>query len=248
MNDKSSKEVAVTDGANFAVCTVDPAVLTEVITENVGPDLNIFDLDKLIIPSSGGTFWAISTLQGDKMVDHIDGILIYFQDVRGYWATSFEDNPGQPPACSSTDCRQGEGTPGGDCLKCPLAEFGSANKGEGQACTQSRRLFLLTEGSLLPVMIVCPPTSLKNARKYFIKLAGFNVPYHGVITRLKLSKDKNTGGVEFSKVEFETISPIKEAPHAKIQSYRDMINGALGAIPIDSSDFEDVSEKDVDRS
>ena len=240
---EQGNQVAVSNGSGYAVVTVDKDELAEIIRENVGVDLNIFDLDRLKIPAAGGTHWTVSTLQGDEMVKHIDGILIQFYDVRGYWASDYEDNPGQPPDCHSHDCVTGVGNPGGDCLKCPLAQFESADKGGGQACTNSRRLFLITEGSLLPVMITCPPTSLKNARRYCIKLAGFNVPYYSVITRLKLSQDKNADGVPYSKVEFETVGQLGPEELIKIKEFRAMIVGGLSSIPIDG-DYRVVDNDD----
>lgn len=247
-NEETGTEVATSTGSNFAVTKMEPKDLADVIKENIGAELNIFDLEKLKIPSSGGTHWSISTLQGDEMVKHVDGVLIYFQDIRGYWKDNFEDNPGQPPTCSSTDCLNGEGDPGGDCQKCAFAQFGSAEKGDGQACTQSRRMFMLTEGSLLPIMLTIPPTSLKNARKYFIKLAGYNVPFHSVLTRVKLTTDKSSTGVEYSKVEFETVGQLGKDEHEKVCAYRDSMNGALGAIPIDYQDMQDSDESQPERS
>ena len=40
--------------------------------------------------------------------------------------------------CRSNDMKTGEGEPGGDCRKCPLAKFGSARDGEGKgtACSE----------------------------------------------------------------------------------------------------------------
>lgn len=240
---EKSTEVAVTAASKFAVVNSDPKQLQDTIKENIGGELNVFDLEKLKIPAGGGTHWTIGTLEGDKMEKEVDGILIFFQDTRGYWETSYDENPGQPPTCSAQGTLVGTGTPGGDCTKCPLAEFGSADKGEGQACSQGRRMFLLTEGALLPTMVTCPPTSLKNVRRYFMKLASHNVPYYTVLTRLKLSKDKNSSGVEYSKVEFETIGQLTPAEVERVQSYRQNINPALGDIPIDGDYREDVSER-----
>jgi hypothetical protein len=62
------------------------------------------------------------------------------------------------------------GKPGGDCHKCPLAQFGSAvdqkgQPGKGQACKSMRMLLFLRQDDMIPMIVNLPPTSLQNAKK-----------------------------------------------------------------------------------
>jgi len=99
------------------------------------------------------------------MLKELSGIIIAWRDTRAYWSVPMEESDGNmPPDCYSLDARTGEGEPGGNCHKCPNAEFGSGSKGEGQACKLVRQLFLVREDNLLPEIVHLPPSSLKPAR------------------------------------------------------------------------------------
>ncbi len=56
--------------------------------------------------------------------------------------------------------------------------------GRGQACKQIKQLFLLRGSLLLPEVVTLPPTSLKAAKQYLLKLTSQGVPYYAVVTRI----------------------------------------------------------------
>ncbi len=181
----------------YAVMQMDPADLEEILSENLGSDdLTEFDLDRVKIPSGGATQWRVPTLEGEVETKTLDGVIIYWKNARAYWSTKFGEGDNVPD-CTSTNGEYGVGDPGGDCKYCPLAQFGSA-PGGGQECTQMRMLFIVRPDSLMPVVVVLPPTSIKPARQYFLRLAGAQKPYWAVVTRLTLERTKNKDGIEFS--------------------------------------------------
>lgn len=242
---------ALPESKNFSVITAEDQFLKEVVQENIGGELDIFDLDRVKVPSGGGLQWKVSTLDGEEHVSHIDGIIIYFENIRAYWKQDYEDSEGNsPPDCAArggTGAMEGQGDPGGSCDQCSLAKFGSADKGEGQACSAGRRVFILTENLLLPIMITCPPTSLKGARQFFMRLSSHGVPYFGVLSRLKLIGDKNSKGKEYSKIEFESIGRLSPEELERIRKYRDAITPALGNVAIDSTDYSEVEVSEEEK-
>jgi len=199
------------------------------VAENLdGEDLSPWDLDTIKVPGSGGTAWTVETLTGDETFKELDVIIVHQKLVRSYWAEGLEESGGgSSPDCFSQDSIAGIGDPGGDCHGCPMAEFGSADKGSGQACKQMRQLFVLRPGSMLPTVVTIPPSSLKNAKKFLLRLASQGSSYRDVVTRLTLEKDKNEAGIVFARVTFAVAEMVPEDIRSRVLSYANGIKPAL---------------------
>jgi hypothetical protein len=237
-----SKEVAKVDEASglplaplvgYRALDADPARMKEVIAENIAGGISEFDLDRVKVPSGGGITWEVPTLDGLTTTPDLGGIIIWYRDVRSYWKQSFDEGGGQPPDCSSADAHTGIGDPGGACATCPMSQFGSANKGRGQACTQSRQLFILRQGSVIPILLSAPPTSLKNIRNYMMRLSGNLVHYYGVVTNLTLVKDKNNEGIEYGKIVPHAVSMLPEDQLEVIKDLRRSMMGGLQTLDVE---------------
>jgi len=197
----ASKALAKVGDTEFAVLKAGSAgEVQALIRENIGAGgLAPTDLERIVIPAGGGTAWNIKTLEGDVNVDHFDAVILYWKDVRLYWASEFT-GAGSPPDCLSNDGLTGRGNPGGVCARCPNAQFGSAANGVGQACKQCRQLFVLLPDDRLPRLLSVPPTSLKPVRQYFLRLASAGRPYHSVVTRFGLEVAQSSGGFRYSRI------------------------------------------------
>lgn len=225
----------------YQVMTFDKKELMEVIQENLqGVALSPSDLDVIKVPGGGATMWTVPTLDGEEDVKELTGVIVYWQNRRGYWSQSIEETGGgTPPDCSSEDGVYGIGTPGGECAKCPLAEFGTAKNGQGkgQACKQNILLFLVTDGDVLPKVVKVPPTSIAGIRKYFIRLAGKGVRYYGVQTTLTLVKEKNDT-YTYSKIEPKVAKVLSKEQMQFFKEYAESIKPALMQMKIEQSEFE----------
>lgn len=228
---------------DYAIASMDSRAVAEIISDNIGnSSIGQFDLDRIKIPAGGATVWSVPTLEGDEPAKELLGVIVHFQDQRAYWAESFgKGGGGNPPDCSSLDMQVGVGHPGGDCSRCPFAQFGSAvrddgSEGRGQACRSIRALYLLLPNSVLPMVVPIPPSSLKMVRSYFLRLSSQAVPYHKVITRLKLIRTKSGDGIDYAQVQAEMAQRLTDADHARILPLKKMI--ATAAQTIDSRDYE----------
>lgn len=211
MTPSPSKEVAVPDAEQY------PAIfggsdLAEIIADNFGPDgVQPQDLDRVKVPSGGGTAWEVPTLTGLEPTKALDGIILYVQSPRKYWRLKMEESGTEtvPPDCASDDGVVGIGAygrgsldnPSGACETCPMNAWGSAkgDNSKGKACRESRMLYLLRPGDVIPITVTLPATSIAGLRKYLLRLTGASKPYYGVVTRLEL--EKHTGnGVQWSQV------------------------------------------------
>lgn len=231
----------------FLALREDPKALVETMRANVGAQaLTEFDLDRLRVPAGGATQWTVPGLE-ETQAATVEGVVVAWRDPRSYWAAGLEESGGgTPPDCSSPDGVRGVGTPGGDCASCPMNEWGSARKdgkeARGKACKETRAMFLLRDGDRLPVVVVAPPSSLKNVRKYFLRLASQGVPYHGVVTRFALARTKNQGGIAYSEIVPAFAGKLDAEAAARVRAYAEAMAPAFARASVDRRDVEAEAE------
>lgn len=211
----------------------------EVMRDNLGPDgLDPNKLDRVKIPAGGGTAWEIPTLDGKgDIAKSLEVVIVAAQDVRAYYASKY-DGSKNPPDCFSLDCITGSGEPGGACRTCEKSQWGSAiddndNPTDGQACSQRKLMLCISKDSTLPFVVSIPPGSLNNMGRYFMRLAGANLPYYGVVTNLSLSKTESGSGIPFSAVVPEFVRNLTAEEVPAIKSYREGLGPALASMATD---------------
>jgi hypothetical protein len=227
---KKNQETAISP---FVVFQTPVEEIRDAVAANLGDNMpSAGDFERIKIPAGGGTAWTIQTLDGEEMIKDLAGIIVAWRDTRAYWSVPMEESDGNmPPDCYSLDARTGTGKPGGDCHKCPFAQFGSGAKGEGQACKLVRQLFFVREDNLLPEIVSLPPSSIKPARQYFMRLASKAVPCYSLITKIGLEKTKNAQGIVYSKAMFTSGGRLTAEQAACIKEYAAMIKPFLESAP-----------------
>ncbi len=208
-------------------------ILTTIKANTSGP-IDQFDLDRIKIPAGGGTAWEIPTLEGNDVAKEVEGIIVHHKFGRGYWDKPMEDTGGgAPPTCASNDGNTGVGEPGGNCETCPLSRWGSDPKGgRGQACKQTKVLFLLRPGTVIPLLINLPPTSIKQATNFLLRLSSFERPFYTVVTKVGLQKKANAQGIDFSQATFSMAGKLDEGESAVMKTYSDAIRGVLDRVEL----------------
>jgi hypothetical protein len=199
-----SQEVAVFQEAPLAF-TAPQETLAAVLEAfslslNTGT-LSIFDMPKIKVQAAG---WEIPTLDGKgKTLPTIEGVIVFQRDIRAYYK---DPNAGKvPPDCSSSDCRTGIGTPGGQCASCPFAKFKSAADGVGQACKLIKQLFVLRGESLFPEIVSLPPTSAAVARKVFAQLITQGISWNRALLKMSIDKLENPQKKVYGRVVFDIV-------------------------------------------
>jgi hypothetical protein len=230
-----TKEVAKKEAAvsPFVIFQTELTEIREAVTTNVGESgLTAGDFERIKVPAGGGTAWSVQGLDGEETIKELAGIIVAWRDTRAYWSVPMEESDGNmPPDCYSMDARTGTGKPGGDCHKCPLAQFGSDPKGEGQACKLIRQLFLVREDNLLPEIVNLPPSSVRPARQYFLRLASKGMPCYSVITKLALEKTKNGQGIVYAKAALTSGGRLTPEQAQRAKQYAAMIGPFLKSAP-----------------
>lgn len=230
---KSKSTEAIATREEFAVLKQDPSAIASAIHENLGgEEIGPGDLDRIKIPSGGGTSWTVPTLAGDEDVKEFAGVIVGFKTVRSFWEKEFSGES-NPPDCFSDDGATGNGAPGGTCARCPLNTWGSGKANE-KACKERRLVFILRPGDFLPVVVSLPPASIAPFKKYLMRLSSQGVAYYSAVTRFALERDKNSGGIVFSKVEI-ALSHLLEANQVEsIKAYAETIRPMLARVRDDA--------------
>ena len=228
--------VKSTNGGNdleFSIFKQDAAELSALLQGNLaGRTLTAADLVRAPIPAGGGTTWEIESLDGVEKIDEIEGVIVHQKQMRAYWPDA-EIN-GEPPLCRSDDALTGIGAiqadqpaESRDCITCPMSQWGSDPKGgKGQACTLKRAFYILRPDSILPMVVMIPPSSLQNIDRYLLALLNASAPYWGAITGLKLEKAKGNSG-NYSRVVARRVAPLSPEQTDRMKLYQEDIAPSL---------------------
>ncbi|ETA80443.1 hypothetical protein [Youngiibacter fragilis] len=174
------------------------------LADNLSEELAGMDLsfERVKIPTGGSTVFEIP---GDDSNDTVTvrsfkAVILYHHPVQAFYKSKYSGG-NLPPDCGSFDGITGQGEPGGACSSCQYNKFGSGENGS-KACKERRRIYLLTEGSILPVIITLPTGSIKEFNRYVLKLFGKGQKTGMVVTKFTLRKATNSGGIAYSQAQF----------------------------------------------
>lgn len=233
--------ITLTD-ARFPALAGNGADVLATIQQNMGgEEISPFDLTRIKVPAGGTTSWVIEDIDGEQTAKALEGVIVHIARRRAYWPDA---NPSStPPQCSSLDCVTGIGTPGGECEKCPLNQFGSAAKpdgsqGAGKACKETKLLFLLRDGAHLPDVVACPPASLGPLRKFQLSLGSKGLTYFSVVTRLELEKAQSRDGTAYARVRPSVAGRLDPEAVGSMMAYCQGLQGLFDRVTIAADDVE----------
>ena len=207
----------------------------QVVTENLSDmgagGLTWLDLPQVRVPGAGGIAFVRENEAGEEdTYKTVTGVIVFTRQVRTYHSKPFGEGAERtPPDCTSDDCVKGHGQPGGSCMDCPLAEWGSAGGDRrSQACRQRRIIGVLEPDAFLPTMVIAPPTSLRTAKEYIIqKLTARGTPFSGVTTEIGLKKVDATP--PYSVLTFRASAVLSTQQRAAMAEYARSIKASLGS-------------------
>ncbi len=232
------------DPENYILLAVTEDELVEAVESYSNDTIRVFDLEKASVPSGGGKQFQVTGGEVD-VLDSIRGFILDIRPWRAYYKETFATTGGgTPPDCSSNDCVTGMGDRGiadeqstgpHDCATCPWAQFGSAKdeKGDpapGQACNEMRVIFLLPPDSVMPMMVVAPPTSIQAVQSFKNSLRGRMIPLYSVEVELTLDVDKNKKGVKYSKITIARTGKVSEANLDRMRVWSESMKKSLGGM------------------
>lgn len=224
---KKNTELAELDRENAFVALADFQMGEALREELDGLDAGF---ERVKIPSGGALLYE---LPGDDPDDPVaekefKAVVLYHHTLFSYYKEKYTGGK-QAPDCGSFDGISGVGTPGGSCAVCPLNQFGSGENG-AKACKNKRRLYLLREGEIFPLLLTLPTGSLKEFTKYLKRLLSKGLRSNAVVTRFSLKKAVNTGGIAYSQAQFAADRKLTPPEAALIGRMSEEIKGFAGRV------------------
>ena len=157
--------------------------------------------ERIKIPSAGSTTFEIPGEDEEtETVKEFSAVILYHHPLFAYFKSKYT-GANNPPDCGSFDGITGEGTPGGHCKTCPLNQFGSGENG-AKACKNRRRVYVLKEGEIFPLLLSLPTGSLKEFTRYIKRILSKGRKTNAVVTRFSLKKATSNSGVVYSQAQF----------------------------------------------
>ncbi len=172
--------------------------------------------EQIKIPIGGMTYFEMPSDDPEKTetVKEFSAVILHHHPMRAYYKEKYTGG-NNPPDCGSFDAVEGTGEPGGDCDHCAFNQFGTGENG-AKACKERRRLYLLLEGEVFPMVLSLPTGSLKDFSRYLMRCLPKWGKSSAGITRFTLVKAVNKGGIAYTKVQFKMERPLTDGEMAEI--------------------------------
>lgn len=217
-----------------------------------------FTFDRIRIPSGGGIAFEVpgEDPENPDSEREVYGVILDHHPINAWWATEYSGEK-NPPDCASLDGMVGIDRETGEkiaCASCPKNQYGSAiskdgTKSNGKACKNMRRVYFTKPDYLFPLLLVLPPTSLTNFSDYIRRsIVGKNRRSHEILTKFTLTKDKNAGGIVYSKAVFSPAGILPDELKKQTEAYSKEIKSFTRTIEISTEDYgvtESSLEEDI---
>ncbi len=179
--------------------------------------------ERIKIPSAGSTVFEVP---GDDpsepdTVKEFSAVILFHHPLYAYYKSKYTGG-NQPPDCGSMDGVTGTGDPGGDCGSCPYNQFGSGENGS-KACKNRRRIYVLREGEIFPMILSLPTGSLKEFSRYIKRLLSKGRKSNSIVTRFSLKKTTNNSGIAFSQAQFAIDRQLTPQEYALIEALSEQV-------------------------
>ena len=94
-----------------------------------------------------------------------------------------------------------------------------------------KQLFILRGDLLLPEVVSLPPTSLKGARQFFLKLTTQGIPYYQALVAMELEKAQNASGIQYGKAQMKFVRKLTAQEAARAQQYHQLCRTLAERVP-----------------
>lgn len=207
--------------------------------------------ERIKIPSAGSTVFevpATEALCGEdpnepEAVKEFSAVILFHHPLFAYYKSKYTGG-NNPPDCGSFDGVTGEGDPGGDCKSCRYNQFGTGENGS-KACKNRRRIFVLREGEIFPLLLSLPTGSLKELTRYLKRLLSKGRKSNSVVTRFSLKKATNSGGLAYSQAQFAVDRVLTPEEHALVERMTEQVKAYSKQVSFDYDNAIDADMEDI---
>lgn len=169
-----------------------------------------------------------------ETVKEFSAVILYQHSLNAYYKSEYQGGS-NPPDYGSFDGHNGEGTPGGNCDTCPLNQYGSGKNG-AKACKNRRRLYLLREGEIFPMILSLPTGSLKVFTRYLMRVIPKYKTSNAVVTRFTLKKTSSNTGINYSQAQFSVERALSPEEYQLISAMTEQVKALSKNVGYDAED------------
>ena len=241
----AKKELQPAKEESTEITTSGFAAVTDVnFSKMMAEEFSGLDLsfDRIKIPSGGALSFEVPSDDPDRpeVVQEFSAVILYHHPLLVYYKDKWTGG-NLPPDCSSFDAEYGEGDPSGECARCPLNEFGTGENGS-KACKARRRLYLLREGEMFPMILSLPTLSLKPFTKYLMHLySKGGRESNSVVTLFSLNKAVNSSGQPYSQAAFSVDRSLRPEEKMIINTISSQVKALSRAVDINNADYDEAA-------
>lgn len=201
--------------------------------------------ERIKIPSAGSTVFEVPGEDSGEpeTVKEFSAVILYHHPLFAYYKSKYTGG-NNPPDCGSFDGLTGEGDPGGECKRCPYNQFGTGENGS-KACKNRRRIYVLREGEIFPLLLSLPTGSLKEFTKYIKRLLGKGRKSNSVVTRFSLRKATNSGGLAYSQAQFTLDRPLTLEEYTFLDRLSDQVKAYSKRVAFEYDNAMDADDGDT---
>lgn len=243
-NDTMKNENKALTTTNSAFVALKDFNLNDALSEELSGLSGSFE--RIKIPAGGMTVFEIPGENPDipETVKEFSAVILHHHPLYAYYTDKYTGGS-NPPDCGSFDGVTGEGNPGGDCGKCPYNKFGSGENG-AKACKNRRRIYLLREGEIFPMILSLPTGSLKDFTRYIMRLLSKGKKSNAVVTKFALKKATNNSGIAYSHAQFSVDRDLTAEEYALIAGLTEQVKSFSTRIGYDTEPTADTPAVNVD--
>lgn len=110
------------------------------------------------------------------------------------------------------------------------------------ACKQKRRMYLLREGEMLPIIMTLPTGSLAEFTKYVTRLVTKGMKANHVVTKFTLKRAQNSTGINYSQVICAVDRPLSPEEKKNIAAMTEQVKLIAGKVSVVETETETVVE------
>lgn len=200
--------------------------------------------ERIRIPSAGSTVFEVpgEDPAEPETVKEFSAVILYHHPLFAYYKTKYTGG-NNPPDCGSFDGFTGEGDPGGVCRNCRFNKFGTGVNGS-KACKNRRRIYVLREGEIFPLLLSLPTGSLRELTRYLKRLLSKGKKSNSVVTRFSLKKATNSTGLAYSQAQFALDRVLSPEEHALIENLSEQVKAYSKQVVFD---FDGTADEDVEE-
>jgi hypothetical protein len=193
------------------------------------------NFDQIKVPGAGGLIWELpgETPDEPETAKEFRAVILCHHPVNTYYKDKYTGG-NNPPDCGSTDGHVGIVMDTGEvvrCKDCTYNEFGSGENG-AKACKQKRRLYLLREGEVLPVVLTVPSTSVGDYAKFVMRLLSKGQKTSSVVTKFSLKKAQSSTGIAYSQVVYSVDRVLTSTELASIEKMSEQVKRLAGKVSV----------------